>query len=245
MRKALLYDLRADLHIHTVLSPCGDIEMTPLNIVEKAKEKGLSLIGITDHNSTRMAPEVSSVAEREGIYLLCGAEITTKEEVHVLAFVDGAENLALLQNFLDTHLVKVKNNEEIFGYQLVVNEHEEVLYQEDNLLIGAIDRNIEEVADFVRSLDGIFIPAHIDKQQNSLLSQLGFLPFSLNPDALELSALCNKEQFFKQNSYLEPHPFICSSDAHYLHDIGRASVELNISEFSFSAVKSALKGGCQ
>ncbi len=241
MRKALLYTVRADLHIHTVLSPCGDIEMTPLNIVAKAKKRGLSVIGITDHNSTRETAEVKRVAEREGLFVLCGAEITTKEEVHVLAYVDGQERLSLLQDFLDTYLIKVKNNEAIFGYQLVVNEKEEVLYQEDNLLIGAIDRSIDEVAAFIKSLDGIFIPAHIDKQQNSLLSQLGFLPFSLNPDALELSAICNTESFFKQNSYLETHPFICSSDAHYLEDIGRASTELNISELSFQSVKSALK----
>ena len=43
---------KADMHIHSVLSPCGDIEMSPSAIVAQAKAKGLDIIGLTDHNST-------------------------------------------------------------------------------------------------------------------------------------------------------------------------------------------------
>ena len=232
---------KADLHIHTTLSPCGDIEMTPLAIISKAKERDLNIIGITDHNSTLQAREIKRVGEREGVFVLCGAEVTTREEVHVVVLVDGDENLDSLQNFLDQYLIKMPNNPEIFGYQLVVNEQESVLYQEENLLIGSIDRSIEELEEFVHSIGGIFIPAHIDKQQNSIISQLGFVPKHLVTDALELSFRTNHDDFIKMNPYLKGYTFISSSDAHYPEEIGRTYTNLNLDELSFENIKLALK----
>ncbi|MDP3436720.1 MAG: PHP-associated domain-containing protein [Bacteroidales bacterium] len=233
--------MKADLHIHTTLSPCGDIEMTPVAIIAKAKEMGLDLIGITDHNSTLQAREIRRVGLLAGVVVLCGAEITTREEVHVLAFVEGDDSLDKLQEWLTANLIVVPNNPDIFGYQLVVNQNEDVVYQEDNLLIGAIDKSIEEVEEFVHSLGGIFIPAHIDKQQNSVISQLGFLPTHLNVDALELSSNVNIEDFKKRNSYIAKKPFIQSSDAHYVDDIGKVYTELNTDGSTFEQIKSAIK----
>ena len=80
---------RADLHIHTVLSPCGDLEMSPVNIVQKAKERSLNILGISDHNSTLHAPLIKKLAAKEGILVLMGAEVTTKEEVHCLCFFEA------------------------------------------------------------------------------------------------------------------------------------------------------------
>lgn len=215
--------------------------MTPVAIIAKAKEMGLDLIGITDHNSTLQAREIRRVGKLAGVEVLCGAEITTREEVHVLAFVDGDYSLDKLQEWLTTNLIEVANNPDIFGYQLVVNQNEDVIYQEDNLLIGAIDKSIEEVEEFVHSLGGIFIPAHIDKQQNSVISQLGFLPTHLSVDALELSSNVNVEDFKKRNSYISNKPFIQSSDAHYVDEIGKVYTELNTDGTSFEQIKSAIK----
>ena len=233
--------MKADLHIHTVLSPCGDIEMTPANIVRRALEMGLGIIGITDHNSTLHTKEVRRIGEREGIFVMCGAEITTKEEVHVLAFVDGDEAIDKLQMFISENIAKIANDPDFFGYQLVVNENEEVVYEEDNLLISAINKSIDEVGEFVHSLGGIFIPAHIDKSQNSLLSQLGFIPPHLMVDALEVSPICNFGDFMTKNSYLSKYKFIRSSDAHYLPDVGRVFTELDIEKPSFDLVREAIK----
>lgn len=232
--------MKADLHIHTVLSPCGDIEMTPAAIVRSAKEAGIGIIGITDHNSTRQCAEISRIGKRDGIFVLTGAEITTKEEVHVLAFVDGDENAARLQEFLDDNLPRIPNKPDFFGYQLVVDEDEEVLYEEQTLLISAIGKTVEEVEEFVHSLGGIFIPAHIDKGQNSLLSQLGFVPPHLKADALELSPKADTKAFIARNQYLAGYHFTHSSDAHYIEDLWRAAMELDIETPSFAAVKDAL-----
>ncbi|MDL2230297.1 PHP domain-containing protein [Alistipes sp. OttesenSCG-928-L06] len=234
--------VKADLHTHTVLSPCGDIEMTPAFLVRRARELGIGILGVTDHNSTRQCAETRRIGEREGVFVLCGAEITTREEVHVLAFVDGDEKLAVLQRFLDENLPPVANDPEVFGYQLVVNEQEEVLHEEETLLISALDKSLDEVGAFVRSLNGIFIPAHIDKARDSLLSQLGFVPPDLQANALEVSHRCDLTALLAAHPYLSRHPFVRSSDAHYPEEIGRATTELNIETPSFQAIKEALAG---
>jgi PHP family Zn ribbon phosphoesterase len=233
--------LKADLHIHTLLSPCGDLEMTPVKIVQRAREKGLDIIGVTDHNSTLMAREVQKVAAREGIVVLCGAEITTKEEVHVVAFVEGEQNLVSLQKFLDEKIARVQNNPDIFGYQPVVDENEQVVEMVEHLLISAVDASVDEISDFVYSLDGIFVPAHVDKSANSLMSQLGFIPPFLKADALELSFACDVERFVADNSsFLKGRSFLTSSDAHYLEEIGRCHTKLDMDSYSFAELRSAL-----
>ena len=40
-----------DFHIHSALSPCGDADMTPNNIVGMASIKGLDAIAVSDHNT--------------------------------------------------------------------------------------------------------------------------------------------------------------------------------------------------
>lgn len=49
--------LRADLHIHTCLSPCGELAMSPRAVVEAARAAGLDLIAVTDHNMIRTLPQ--------------------------------------------------------------------------------------------------------------------------------------------------------------------------------------------
>lgn len=77
---------KADIHKHTVLSPCGDLEMSPINIVMQAKKKGLDMIAITDHNTTRQVAVYQKIGNDKGLLVIGGVEITTKEEAHVLTF---------------------------------------------------------------------------------------------------------------------------------------------------------------
>lgn len=154
---------KADLHIHTVLSPCGDLEMSPSNIIRAAKSKQLDLIGITDHNTTRQCAVIRELGLKEGIYVLCGTEVTTKEEAHCLAFFDTTESLEAFQDYLDAHLPKVKNNPDLFGYQVAVDADDNIFFEEDRSLLSAIDQSIEKIEETIHSLNGIFIPAHINK----------------------------------------------------------------------------------
>jgi PHP family Zn ribbon phosphoesterase len=232
---------RADLHTHTVLSPCGDLEMSPINMLRKAKECGIDILGITDHNSTLHAPLIRTLAEKEGVMVLMGAEVTTKEEVHCLCFFESEEELALFQTYLEKHLPAIPNDVKHFGEQLVVNEKEEILDEIEVLLISGLDQSIEEVEQKVHELKGLFIPAHINKARNSVISQLGFLPPDLRVDALEISRHTTKEEFVGKNNYLKEYSFIQSSDAHYIDNIGNVCTHFLMKEASFSEIRKALK----
>ena len=44
-------EYRYDLHVHSCLSPCGDSDMTPNNVVQMALLSGCEILAITDHNT--------------------------------------------------------------------------------------------------------------------------------------------------------------------------------------------------
>lgn len=233
-------NIRADLHLHTVLSPCGDLDMSPRNIIRAARERGLKLIGITDHNSTRQAAIIRDLGREQGIHVLTGAEVTTQEEIHCVVFLPDDCLLREFQAYLDAHLPDIPNDPDKFGYQVVADPDDNILYEEPRLLLSALNQPIEKIERKVHELQGIFIPAHIDKPRFSILSQLGFIPPDLPFDALELSPHTSPEQFLKANKYLNGKPFIQSSDAHYLEDIGKVSTLLQTPDFTFEHLRTAL-----
>ncbi|MFA8436458.1 MAG: PHP domain-containing protein [Marinifilaceae bacterium] len=237
-----MQEYRADLHLHTVLSPCGDLEMSPVNLIQKAKERGLNILGITDHNSTLHAPLIKELGDREGILVLMGAEVSTREEVHCLCFFEEEEELAQFQVFLDRNLPQIPNDVDRFGYQVVVDEEDNILKEVDCLLISGLKAGINEIEQKVHSLNGLFIPAHIDKKVNSISSQLGFVPPDLKVDALELSPHVTKEEYLRKYGYLKNHVFIQSSDAHYIENIGDAVTRFTLEKLSFEEVRKALAG---
>lgn len=233
--------VRADLHIHTVLSPCGDLDISPVQIIRTAGEKGLRVIGITDHNSTRQATVIRDYGREKGILVLTGAEVTTQEEAHCLTFFPDDTTLSQFQEYLDAHLPAIPNSPEKFGYQVVVDLSDQIIYEEEKLLISALDCSIEEVEKKVHSLQGIFIPAHIDKPCFSVLSQLGFIPEDVHYDALEISRHVRYTDFIRQYPQLQTAAFIQSSDAHYLQEIGAVYTLLDMEDFTFEAFRESLR----
>jgi len=233
-------EFRVDLHIHTVLSPCADLEMTPANIVERAKNTGLQIIGITDHNSTKNALLVKRLAEKEGIYVLTGAEVTTKEEVHCLAFFEFEDQLNQFQQFLDEQITIIPNPDGHFGYQPVVDENAQILELIPNYLAAALKSGINEVQQKVESLDGIFIPAHVDRPVNGLFSQLGFVPPELKFHALGISGLSSEKDVRKHYVLDAGIALIRNSDAHYLQQIGEIYTRFWMEEINYSEIKMAL-----
>jgi len=231
---------RADLHIHTLLSPCADLEMTPANIVEQAKKSGLQIIGITDHNSTKNALLVKKLAEENGIFVLTGAEVTTKEEVHCLTFFEFENQLKQFQQFLDKQITIIPNPDGHFGYQPVVDEHDNILELIPNYLPAALKLGIEEIQKVVEELNGIFIPAHVDRPSNGLFSQLGFIPPGLKFDAMGISKNCSEKDVRKHYVLGKEIALIRNSDAHYLQQIGEICTVFFIESICFSEIKMAL-----
>jgi hypothetical protein len=232
---------KADLHTHTVLSPCGDLEMSPANIVDRSIARGLDIIGVTDHNSALQCSAVRKVAERNGLFVLCGAEVTTKEEVHCLAFFEKTEMLEAFSEFIYEHLADFPNDPDRFGYQAVVDESEMILEQPEKLLISATDLSIEALEKKVHEMDGLFIPAHIDRISNGIIGQLGFVPPDLRCDALELSRFITHQEFIAKYPQYKNYAIIQSSDAHYLDDIDSVRTTFYLKEPSFEEIRKALK----
>lgn len=231
---------RADLHIHTVLSPCGSLDMSPATIIAKAREKGLDIIGITDHNSTRHCKLISKLAAKEGIFVLMGAEVTTREEVHCLSFFENDDQLTDFQTYLEAYLPPILNDTRQFGYQVVVDEDEQIIDEIEFLLISALDQSIDQVEQKVHSLGGIFIPAHIDRPRYSITSQLGFIPADLEIDAIEISAACKADSVQPYITKQKDLSIIRNSDAHYEDQIGKVYTTFEMEHRSFAEIKLAL-----
>lgn len=233
--------VRVDWHIHTTLSPCGSLAMDPQTIIDKACNSALQIIGITDHNSTRQARLFKTEYNLGNLTILMGAEVTTREEIHCLAFFEELGMLDYFQKYLDDHLPYVKNNPEIFGDQVVVSPDGCIVYEEEKLLLNALDQSIDEVGEFVLKHGGIFIPAHVNRPGNGLLSQLGMIPREFQADALEWVPDCrcglDRLMIFNSSDFL----IVNSSDAHYPDDIGHRWTELEIADRSFFSIRNGLQ----
>ncbi|MFN8241922.1 MAG: PHP-associated domain-containing protein [Bacteroidales bacterium] len=232
---------RADLHIHTVLSPCGDLCMSPVNIIDEAVRARLDIIGITDHNTTRHCRVVSRLAEKAGIHVMKGAEITTREEIHCLTFFESFDTLDRFQTFIDEHLPDIENVPAIFGDQVQVDENDVIIYTERKLLHNALDIPIEDLEQFVHSLGGLFIPAHVDRQKNSIYSQLGLYPEGLNADAVEISRRTRPDDFLMKHPELQELTIVRNSDAHLHDQIGKAATGFELERASFDEIRQAMR----
>jgi 3',5'-nucleoside bisphosphate phosphatase len=233
---------RADMHIHTLLSPCGDLEMSPANIIACAKKRKLDIVGITDHNSTHHCALMQKLGTENGIFVLTGAEITTREEVHCLAYFESPDTVSEFQLYINAHLPYIQNDPQNFGYQVVVDEHEDIVQEIDSLLIVGLDQSIEEVQRKVRELGGLFIPAHVDRPRFGILSQLGFMPDDILPDAIEFAQSATPEKFRIDHPEFNTYQLVSNSDAHCPDQIGIRYSIFDIEKPSFKEIKMALHG---
>ncbi|MCK4363483.1 MAG: PHP domain-containing protein [Candidatus Aminicenantes bacterium] len=234
----MLRCFKADLHIHTCLSPCTELDMSPMRILTAAKKKEIDIIGICDHNSSENSLAVMNAAKKMNINVFPGMEVTSQEEVHVLALFDEIENALKLQEYVYENLPG-ENDEDAFGMQVIVNEKEEVLGSNNKLLIGATTIPLEKIIQTIHSLNGIAIAAHIDRESFSIIGQLGFIPDNLELDALEISRAITLEEAKKR--YSNDYPITCSSDAHYPDDIGKAFTSFLLKDGTLAEVKKALR----
>jgi len=236
----MLKVFNCDLHVHTCLSPCAELDMHPMALVQKALEANLDMIAVCDHNSSANVPYVINAARTSQLKILPGMEITTSEEVHLLAIFDSLSNLTSLQNIIDQHLPG-ENDEERFGVQAIVNENGEVEGINNQLLIGATDLSLDTLIGYIHQFDGLAIAAHIDRESFSVLSQLGFIDDNAGFDALEITHLTGFDQARIKYPELCKYSFIVSSDSHFIKDLGQDFTRFYLEEPTFSELKMALK----
>lgn len=231
--------LKAELHIHTVLSPCATLEMLPPFIVERALETQTHLIAITDHNASANVPAVIKAAEGTPLTVLPGIELTTAEEIHVVCLFDTYTQLVEFQKIVDQNLPNIPNNPDFFGMQLIVDSEGNYVDTEERLLSNATYLTINEAQAHVHRLGGLFIPAHVNREENGLLPRLGGIPPELNLSVLEISGI-SRSQAIQRYSYLKNYHLIPSSDAHDLDSI-TGCLRLELDEISVAALFEALQ----
>ena len=224
--------IRADLHLHTCLSPCADNQMQATVIVKQAKKVGLDMIGICDHNSAENVSAVVKAGVREGLPVIPGIEITSCEEVHILGLFNTEQDLMHLQDMVYDNL-SGENREQFFGPQTVVDEWDHVLGTNHRLLIGATALTVEQIVKAIHRRSGLAIASHVDRERFSLIGQLGFIPKGLELDALEVSTPSSIKQG-------HDYPVVTFSDAHFLDDIGKSYTHFMIEDVSVDEIKKAL-----
>ena len=234
----MLREFKADLHIHTCLSPCTNFEMAPSRIIEKSRENKLDIIAICDHNSSENVEAVMKAACGQDIHVIPGMEVTSREEVHVLALFENKDNAMKFQEIVYENLPG-ENKEDLYGIQVVVNEKSEVLGFNKKLLIGATTLAVEDIVKYIHAFNGLAIASHVDREAFSIIGQLGFIPPGLKLDALEISPKIDYyEALEKFNSNF---PIVCSSDAHYLNEIGKGFTIFLLEKVNVYEIKKALR----
>jgi PHP family Zn ribbon phosphoesterase len=233
--------LLADLHNHTVLSACAETEMLPEFIVKRAQELGLGLIAVTDHNSAENVAAVLTAAEGTSITVLPGIEVQTREEVHLLCLFDTLEQVAFWQGEVYAHLPPLKNNEDVFGIQVMLDAEGNVVGRNDRLLLTSTSFSVEEVVRRVHDLSGLCIPAHVDRPAYSIIANLGFIPPDLGIAGVEVSHLVGPQEARARFPELERYSLVAGGDAHRLREMVRRTT-LKLAEATIAELSLALAG---
>jgi len=208
-----------DFHIHTCLSPCGDSDMTPNNVVNMALIKGLDAIAITDHNACGNAEAAMQVGREAGLLVIPGMEIESCEEVHIVALFETLDACKQMEAIVQAALPPIQNKPEIFGEQWILNAEDDCIGEETRMLVTACGLSVYDIVEHIHALGGVAIAAHVDKSAYSVISNLGFLPEDLSFDAAELSKNAKSKGWEDTDERLCGLRALHSSDAHYLGDL--------------------------
>ncbi len=231
-----------DLHIHSALSPCAEVEMLPELIVMKAEMEGLDVIAVCDHNSAENAAACVEASRGSTVRVLPGIECETREGVHVLGIFDSPEQAAQLQEFIWSRLPDEPNRPEFFGQQMVVTADGEFVRYNPRLLATSADAGVEEVVGRIRDLGGLALPSHVDKTFAGLIGVLGFIPDGLELEGVEISAALEPAEARARFPQLAGLGLVRSSDAHRLSEIGQAWTAAWLEKRTVEEIRSALCG---
>ena len=230
-----------DLHVHSCLSPCGDDDMTPNNIAGMAAIKGLQIVALTVHNTTKNCRAFYAAARKNGIIPIAGMEMTTAEDVHLVCLFPTLEAAEAFDAAYQQYRVLYKNRPDIFGEQPILDENDEKIGEEENLLLNASTLSIDDAYTLLAEYGAVVFPAHIDRDENGIIAALGWLPETPHFACVEFRDNANIENYTKMYN-LDGKIILTDSDAHYLWDINEADnyLELEDEPYSSALVRESL-----
>lgn len=230
-----------DLHIHSCLSPCGDADMTPNNIVNMALLCGLKMIALTDHNSCKNCHAFLQAAKRAGLAALPGMELCTAEECHVVCLFPAFEAAAAFDTFIEKTLPPVPNRPDIFGEQLILDGMDQEIGRYERLLATASSVSVDHIVEIARRYGGTAFPAHVDRPSYSVTASLGTIP-PVGFHAVEVSSNGDAEKLTEQYEEMRGKPILFNSDAHYLGQIQEAGPWLELPDCTPESLIAVLNG---
>lgn len=233
-------NLKYDFHLHSCLSPCGDNDMTPYNLVNMAKLLGYDIIALTDHNSCLNCPAALKAGEEAGITVVPGMELCTSEEIHTVCLFPDLKNALEFSDYVKSTMPPVKNDASIFGEQLIMDSTDRIIGNEEILLTAASGISIDDAVKEVSRFGGAVFPAHLDRASYSVLSVLGFMYPEMGFAAAEFTHKAYIPQYEEKHPLLKEMKKLRNSDAHYLENMVEPSVEIDLPECSAEAVVSYL-----
>lgn len=224
---------RIDFHIHSCLSPCASLEMSPRTIVARSHAAGVDCIALTDHSCTKNLPAFHDACAEAGMNCLYGMEASTAEDVHVLCLFDNLNHALDFGDMIYSHLPHLLNVPERFGDQPVVTVDEEIIGSAEKLLINGTDISFFELIPMVLDAGGLCIPSHIDRPMCGAIAHLGFLP-DLPYDAVEVVGAINPD-------IARRWPVVRFSDSHRPDQIARRFTEVETDDFTVPALRAAFQ----
>ncbi len=230
-----------DLHMHSCLSPCGDMDMTPNNIVGMSKLLGLDVIALTDHNCVLNCKAVMELAEQNGLCAIPGMELTTMEEIHVVCLFPTYEKALEFNNYVKEHQMQIDNRADIYGRQVIMDSSDNEIGEVKNLLILATDISVMNVKEIVESFCGVCYPAHINRDSMSILSVLGEIPYECGFRTCEVSSSGNVDELKNMHPIINDMLIVRDSDAHYLENMKDAYNFFELDSLSIDNVLKVLK----
>ena len=99
---------RIDLHTH---SSCSDGALSVAALVERARERGIRIMALTDHDCVLGVSEAFALAEKKSIHLISGSELSTtwnNVQIHVVGLFLDIENAELKEFFSNQRLLRLE-----------------------------------------------------------------------------------------------------------------------------------------
>lgn len=223
-----------DLHLHSCLSPYGGEAMTPKNISAMCAHAGYDIVALTDYNSCGNSAAFQKACEAEGLLAVPGMELCLREDAHVLCLFPDLEHALAFSDYVRGKLTDLNNDPDIFGPQVLMNENDQVLGQDTAFLVGSTDIGAYEIAALVAQYCGVAIPAHLDSDSYSLLSNLGLWDAEMGFRVAEVSLNCPNS--FCARPGLSDLRFIRGCNAHTIDQIPNQYQTMELPERSAQAV---------
>lgn len=231
-----------DLHIHSCLSPCADIEMTPNNIVNMSVLNGLEVIAITDHNSCKNCKALVEAGKKANLLVIPGMEICTNEDIHVICLFETVTDAENFSTYVYSNMPLIPHRPDIFGEQIIMNSNDIEISRESYLLLNATNISVNDILSTTNKYNGTAFPAHIDRSSYSVISSLGDIPPEAGFNTIEISTKGNIEKMKLLHPIIKDKLILINSDSHYLENLVSEKRYIEIDTLSTKSIINYING---